>query len=297
MIFFSVIIPTYNRAHLLTEAVDSVLAQQYLLYEVIIVDDGSTDNTCEVIENKYRTESRVRYFQKKNEERGASRNYGLKKSKGNYAVFFDSDDWMMPHYLETLKNVIEQYPNISLVATKYNYRQHGKTEEHKALRSLTRGWYDRNYFLQGNILACNYCIRIEDFSFKLFPEERELATMEDWLFLLANMESDKIYIEDKICVTMRQHDERSMQDNQKVIAARKKAIHWLMQHISLDKNEQTILRGWSHYFCAIHQYLDHKRKEALAEALAAIKLLGLGRKLIFLLLKCIIGRKNIMRLK
>jgi glycosyltransferase involved in cell wall biosynthesis len=297
MIFFSVIIPTYNRAHFLSEAVDSVLAQQYSSFEVIIVDDGSTDNTRAVIENKYAREGRVRYFQKQNEERGAARNYGLKKAKGNYAVFFDSDDWMMPHYLETLKNVIEQHPGISLVATKYNYRNNGKTEDHYAMRSLRRGWYDRNYFLKGNILACNYCIRIDDFNFKFFPEERELATMEDWLFLLANMNSKKIYLEDKICVTMRQHDERSMQDNQKVIAARKKATHWLIHHISLDKSEQKVVKGWSHYFCGIHQYLDQKRNEALSETMAAIRLLGINRKFIFLLMKSIVGRKNIMRLK
>src|SRR6187431_742724 len=102
MIFFSVIIPTYNRAHFILEAVDSILAQNYSSFEAIIVDDGSTDNTRSVIENKYARDTRVRYFQKKNEERGAARNFGLKEAKGNYAVFFDSDDWMQPHYLDTL---------------------------------------------------------------------------------------------------------------------------------------------------------------------------------------------------
>ena len=296
MIFFSVIIPTYNRGHFIVEAVDSVLAQNYSSFEAIIVDDGSTDNTRDIIENKYARDTRVRYFQKKNEERGAARNYGLKKAAGDYAVFFDSDDWMQPHYLGTLKNVIDQHPGIFLVAAKYNYSNEGKIEEHDAIEPL-KGWYDRNFFLKGNILACNYSVRIADRNYQLFPEERDLASMEDWLFLLLNMEKEKIYLEDKICVTMRQHDERSMQNNQKVIAARQKAAAWLIQHISLNKGERKVLMGWSHDFCGIHQYLDHKRKAALTEALAAIMLIGIKREFFLLLLKAMIGRKNIIRLR
>ena len=297
MIFFSVIIPTYNRAHFISEAVDSVLAQNYSSFEVIIVDDGSTDNTRQVIENKYGSDTRVRYFQKINEERGAARNYGLQKASGDYAVFFDSDDWMQPHYLDTLKNVIADHPGIFLLAAKYNFNNGGKIEDQHELQRLAKGWYDRDFFLKGNILACNYCVRIADHGYKFFPEERELAAMEDWLFLLLNMGSEKIYLEDKICVTMRQHDERSMQNNQKVIAARQKATQWLLQHTSLDKSQQKAIRGWSHYFCGIHQYLDNKRKEAITEALAAIKLIGMNGKSLLLLLKSMVGRKNIIRLK
>ena len=297
MIFFSVIIPTYNRAHFILEAVDSVLAQNYPSFEVIIIDDGSIDHTREAIETKYGADTRIRYFQKKNEERGAARNYGLKRAKGNYAVFFDSDDWMQPHYLDTLREVIDQQPGIFLVAAKYNYRNGGSLEEHDEMQPLAKGWYDRQFFLKGNILACNYCVRIGDLRYKFFPEERELASMEDWLFLLSNMDNERIYLEDKICVTMRQHDERSMRNNQKVIAARQKATVWLLQHISLNQNEQKVLMGWSHYFCGIHQYLDHKRKEAIAETLAATRLLGINSKLFALFLKSLIGRTNIRRLK
>lgn len=297
MIFFSVIIPTYNRAHFIVEAVDSVLAQNYPSFEVIIVDDGSTDNTRQVIENKYGSDTRVKYFQKINEERGAARNYGLQKATGHYAVFFDSDDWMQPHYLETLKNVIAGHPGIFLLAAKYNYSNGRKIEDQHEMQRLPKGWYDRDFFLKGNILACNYCVGIADRRYKFFPEERELASMEDWLFLLLNMENERIYLEDKICVTMRQHDERSMQNNQKVIAARQKATEWLLQRLVLDKNQQKTIRGWSHYFCGIHQYLDNKRKEAITETLAAIKLIGINGRGLLLLLKSMVGRKNIIRLK
>src|SRR6185295_14567616 len=102
MTFFSIIIPVYNRSHLLGETIDTVLAQSYRHFEIIIVDDGSTENIKQVLEKKYSNELTVKYFRKQNEERGAARNYGLKHASGDYAVFFDSDDLMKPHYLETL---------------------------------------------------------------------------------------------------------------------------------------------------------------------------------------------------
>jgi GalNAc5-diNAcBac-PP-undecaprenol beta-1,3-glucosyltransferase len=174
MIFFSIIIPVYNRSHLLAETIDTVLIQTYPHFEVIIVDDGSTENIKKVLEDKYNIDPRVKYFQKQNEERGAARNFGLKQSIGDYAIFFDSDDFMKPQYLETLNKVIVENPGINLLAAKYNYDNNRKTEYHPFLQPLAEGWYDQNLFLKGNILACNYCVRIKGFDPKLFPPKGNL---------------------------------------------------------------------------------------------------------------------------
>ena len=297
MIFFSVIIPTYNRAHLITETIESVLAQTYPHFEVIIVDDGSTDSTKNVIWNRYGQEGRIKYFYKQNEERGAARNFGLKQSAGDYAVFFDSDDWMMPDYLTTLKKIIDKNPGIHMLATRYNYNNNGKIEIHPDLQNLTEGWHDRSFFLKGNILACNFCIKAKNSFYLPFPEERELVTMEDWLFLLANLQTKKIFISKEVCVSMRQHDERSMMNNQKVIKARKKATEWIIQNINLSTSEKKQLKAWSYYFCGVHQYLDHKRRAAIKEILSAIKITGINKKFLLLILKSMIGRKIIARLK
>ena len=297
MIFFSIIIPVYNRSQLLCEAIDTILIQTHQHFEIIIVDDGSTENINQALGDKYGKEQKIKYFHKQNEERGAARNFGLTQAKGDYAVFFDSDDFMKLHYLEILNKIILENPGVKMLAAKYNYVNNGETEYHPVLQNLSEGWYDRNLFLQGNILACNYCIKTKAHSFKYFPPERELATMEDWLFLLANLESNKIFIKDEIGVTMRQHDERSMSNNQKVIEARRKATNWALNNLVLSPGEKKILIAWSHYFCGIHEYLDNKRGAAIKEAIAAIKGNGLKKYFLLLLIKSIVGRKLVKAIR
>ena len=105
----SIVIPTYNRSHLIKETLDSVIAQTYQKWECIIVDDNSTDHTETVVQRYCKTDSRFRFYKKpKNLLQGpsAARNYGFTKSKGTYINWFDSDDIMHREKLETdLKHI------------------------------------------------------------------------------------------------------------------------------------------------------------------------------------------------
>jgi GalNAc5-diNAcBac-PP-undecaprenol beta-1,3-glucosyltransferase len=294
MLFFSVIIPLYNRAHLIAETIQSTLSQTYRHFEVIVVDDGSTDNPRDIIEKNFVNESNIYYFRIVNSERGAARNYGLKQAKGDFAVFFDSDDWMMPDYLETLNEEIANSDvPVNLISTKYIYRDSQGNERKATISDLSEGWYEKDFFLKGNFLACNYCIRIKQSTYVFFPQERELATMEDWLFLLLNLEGNKIFIKDKICVMIRMHDDRSMANNRQVIDTKIKAVKWIKKNIQLTTFQKRKLMAWSHYFCGVHEYLDYKRGAAMKEAIIAIKLDGLRKKFLLLLAKAIVGRKAI----
>lgn len=105
MPFFSIILPTYNRAHFLPKAIESVLKQTLEDWELIIVDDGSTDNTKEVVA-KY-NDSRIRYFFQENQERSAARNNGIDQAQGEYICFLDSDDFYLPEKLNSYYQALQ----------------------------------------------------------------------------------------------------------------------------------------------------------------------------------------------
>lgn len=95
----SVIIPVYNSGKYLDDCIRSVLQQVYQRIEVILVDDGSTDNSGEICDQYSKTDERVSAIHKQNEGVSSARNAGIEKAEGNYIVFLDSDDWLDPLFL------------------------------------------------------------------------------------------------------------------------------------------------------------------------------------------------------
>lgn len=113
----SIIIPTYNRYQFLLEAITSVFHQTYQDFEIIVVDDGSTDNTEDILCN---FDDRVRYFKQKNSGSAVARNRGILNSKGNYIAFLDSDDLWYPQKLEKQIEVFQKYPNVGFVFSDFS---------------------------------------------------------------------------------------------------------------------------------------------------------------------------------
>lgn len=107
--FFSVIIPTFNRAGSIVEAIESVLSQTYKDFELIIIDDGSTDNTKELVTKVSEKDTRIIYVYQENAERSAARNHGIELSKGQYICFLDSDDIYLPDHLKLFYETIEKH--------------------------------------------------------------------------------------------------------------------------------------------------------------------------------------------
>lgn len=106
MAFFSVIIPTYNRLHTLPETIASVIAQSFPDFEIIVADDGSSDETAVWISKQ--TDTRIRYFYKENSGVCATRNAGANYSKGEYLIFLDSDDLVTTEWLQDFFSEIKQ---------------------------------------------------------------------------------------------------------------------------------------------------------------------------------------------
>lgn len=107
MPFFSIIIPVYNRPNEVDELLESLSKQTYLDFEVLLIEDGSTEK-CDLVAQKYNDEINIRYYYKENSGRSETRNYGMEKAKGEYFVFFDSD-CIIPHfYFEKIKKTLTE---------------------------------------------------------------------------------------------------------------------------------------------------------------------------------------------
>lgn len=104
---FTIVIPLYNRKGFIKRTVESVLEQTFGDFEVIVVDDGSTDGSGDVVESI--DDDRVKYFRKENEERSIARNTGTLMAEGKYVSFLDSDDYLYPNHLAEASSMIDRY--------------------------------------------------------------------------------------------------------------------------------------------------------------------------------------------
>ena len=124
----SVVIPTYNRAHLIKKAINSVFEQTYQDFEIVIIDDGSKDNTEEIV--KSINDGRIRYIKhEKNKGEAGARNTGIENSKGEYIAFLDTDVTWSKDKLEKQLNILESSPaDVGVVFTGVEFIDY-KTQE------------------------------------------------------------------------------------------------------------------------------------------------------------------------
>ncbi len=112
----SVIMPTFNRANHLECAIQSVLAQSFINWELIIVDDGSNDNTFEKLDPFILKFPNIRYMKQSNRKAALARNTGIQASFGRYITFLDSDDHYLKNHLETRITLIEEMQDVSMLS-------------------------------------------------------------------------------------------------------------------------------------------------------------------------------------
>lgn len=117
-IFFSVVMPLYNKQNTVIRAVSSVILQNYKEFELIIVDDGSTDKSLDVVNSV--VDDRVKIISQKNRGVSAARNEGLKSAHGQFVCFLDADDVWMPDHLTTIHNLVRKSPSASLYSCRHS---------------------------------------------------------------------------------------------------------------------------------------------------------------------------------
>ncbi|MCL4262305.1 MAG: glycosyltransferase [Anaerolineae bacterium] len=172
----SVIIPAYNQGHFLAEAVNSVLAQTYPRVEVIVVDDGSTDDTAVVAHNF--TDPRVQYVYKQNGGLSSARNEGLRHAQGQYISYLDSDDCFLPEKLAILVGEMDAHPAVGFVAGQaIPVDEHGR---HVGKKFDTPLPTDAKQLLLGNPLHVGSVLVRRDWQDKVGFFDESLRSYEDW---------------------------------------------------------------------------------------------------------------------
>ncbi|MGY2133403.1 glycosyltransferase family 2 protein [Hymenobacter sp. HD11105] len=288
--FFSVVIPTYNRAEFIAATLRSVIEQQFQSFEIIVVDDGSTDNTAVIVAQV--ADPRIHYLVKNNGERGEARNYGFRRACGTYVIFLDSDDVLHTTHLSTLHAKIQQLGAPNFIATKYNFDRDGVLAD-SDMNSIKEGWYGLDLFIRGNALACNICVRRQNSALHVFEEDRRYAAVEDWMFMLENMQQDRVYIIDAVTLTMNDHNNRSMRsDHTALVRKLALALDWMLRRITLTLEQRRVLTGRVDYLCAIHAYADNHRVKALSYARKAAPNLP-SRQALILLVRCLVGLRAV----
>ncbi len=191
----SVIITTYNYANFLPRAVESVLNQTYRNYEIIIVDDGSTDNTKSTVSQSWR----AKYFYQENKALAAARNAAIIKSAGKYLVFLDADDWLEADALEQNYRVIKNMPGIAFVSGNHFFLLAETNKLHRVSVSVKNGHYAR--FLQSNYIGMHAAVMFQRWVFDEFHYDENLRACEDYDLYLNIARKYPVFHHDKFIAT------------------------------------------------------------------------------------------------
>ncbi len=225
---FSIILPTYNRAQLISKTINSVIDQNYTNWQLIVVDDGSTDNTKEIVESFL--DDRVRYLYQDNAERSAARNNGMRHASGEWICFLDSDDYFLPNHLESFSQFIDQEnPGPSFLITGGYEERNGELIK-KPLYDPSADEHPALYILRQTIITpISVCIHRECFDQHRFAEVFKKSYWEDTHLWIRLAMSYPFYQLSSFTNVLAEHPGRSV--NSKISMKRVKDHLSMIQHM------------------------------------------------------------------
>lgn len=187
----SVIMPAYNAGKFIKQSIESVVNQTHTNWELIIVDDGSTDTTKEIVHDFEKKDSRIKYIYQQNGKQGKARNNGIQLSKGNLIAFIDADDLWLPQFLEKqLHLIMEDDVDLVFSSMVKFIEKPDKIISRVTLENKTYcGANDIKVFLKDNLISIATVLVKKDAFLKAggFKESEELQFAEDydlWLRML-----------------------------------------------------------------------------------------------------------------
>ena len=269
--FFSIVIPTYNRANLLLKAVASVIAQTFHDWELIIVDDGSTDNTAEVI--KQVKDERVRYIYQVNAERCAARNNGIDNASGKYICFLDSDDYFLPERLQLLYSEItsQNFAEVMFYTGLLVEKNDEIAPQGIQLKATDNVMND---ILQSNIHSQQVALHSKILrEFKYDKRFRIGEDMELWLRIAKKYKV--VFIPNQSTVVVVSHDDRSINVRRNNVGAEELTLfkHIFSPHHagdSIDKEIQAYMNARAYHSIARYHVHQGNRLSAITAIIRAI---------------------------
>ncbi|WP_161804648.1 glycosyltransferase family 2 protein [Lacinutrix himadriensis] len=204
----SIIIPTYNRAHIIGETLDSIIAQTHTNWECIVVDDGSTDTTSEVMSKYIASDTRFRYYNRpKNKPKGpcSCRNYGFEKSKGDYINFFDSDDLLKPEaYTKAISSFKTETDAVIINTALIDF----KTSKHISTNKIYSDNLMIDYFIgKVTFLVCGPVWKRSFLKQQPYLFDVTIGNVDDWDFNLRMLYANPklVYINEELIYYRKNH--------------------------------------------------------------------------------------------
>lgn len=203
----SVIIPSYNRSKFLLRAIDSILIQSYKNFELIVVDDGSTDGTFELIESLIKL-NQIKYIRIENSGVAKARNVGAKNANGKFLAFLDSDDEWLPHKLQEQVDFFATSPHLKIVYGEELWIRNGKRVNQKFIHKKSGGWIFCEC-VQQCLIAPSSVMLEKDLFFEMAGFDESFVVCEDydlWLKISSLLEIG--FIANPIIIKHGGHDDQ-----------------------------------------------------------------------------------------
>ena len=234
----SVVIPSFNRAHIISNSIKSVLDQTYRDIEVIVVDDGSTDNTKEAVLSI--DDDRVKYIYQENQGACVARNLGISVAKGEYIAFQDSDDEWLPDKLVKQSAVLDEHPNVDIVCCKTLCKKLDGSE-FISLKDRSEGIISNDVGPYG-ISTQTLLVRRNVFKDVLF--DANVTRYQDLDFLLCAIKKHQLYCVSE-CLVLRYHENDSISTHSERVY--KMAEYFQKKHSDIMEDKKQFL---SYFFAS-----------------------------------------------
>lgn len=270
--FFSVIMPVYNRSSFIPESVHSVLNQTFKDFELICIDDGSTDESPAILSKLAQFDSRIKILTQTNRGRCSARNVGIKAAKGKWITFLDSDDGYLFNHLQVMYDLISQHPSIYGFATELIMGL--KVKDYDVFRFYSDYTIlDFNDFLRANAISLNqFCYSKEMCPDLSFPEINILAS-EDFLFMRMFCYEHKLVKVNIVTNYVNQHAQRSINviDAEEFVKWNTFTSDYFIEHYKVSDNVKHSIMSYVLLFSANILITAQKKSEGLKKIGEALK--------------------------